>query len=169
MASLPSIWRVELWHPMVVHFPIALLLIGTVLRLLAMRRSRWQSLQFCLPAGRALLALGTVGAWVAIWTGSEAYYEVVRTLCDPTVADTHNNLAFWTAGLFTAGLVIDGARQWFTLPTKWSKPTLALLALIYLTGTTTLLYTGHLGAQLVYQQGAGVYQPSENCSEFIPS
>jgi uncharacterized membrane protein len=30
-----------------------------------------------------------------------------------------------------------------------------------------VLYTGHLGASLVYQQGAGTYKPSVDCSEFV--
>lgn len=34
-------------------------------------------------------------------------------------------------------------------------------------GSGILIYTGHLGATLVYQQAAGVHIPSEDCSEFI--
>ncbi|WP_199898069.1 hypothetical protein [Marinilabilia salmonicolor] len=40
-----------------------------------------------------------------------------------------------------------------------------IIALI-ITGTGFLVYAGHLGATLVYQQAAGVYTPSEDCIEF---
>lgn len=37
---------------------------------------------------------------------------------------------------------------------------------LMLIGSGYLVYIRHLGAQLVYQQAAGVYHPSEDCSEF---
>jgi uncharacterized membrane protein len=168
MAELPSIWRVELWHPVAIHFPIALLLVGTILRLLGIGwPSKW-SFHFPLMAGRTLLILGTAGAWIAIYTGSEAYYEVVRTLCDPTVADAHNYFAYWTAGLFSAGVLVDGL-CWIRQSTKTEKYLLTGSAcLLYIIGSSTLIYTSHLGASLVYQQGAGVYEPSPQCTEFEP-
>ena len=91
-------WRTELWHPLVVHFPIALLLIGTLFRLGGAVVSRThRRLAFLRPAGQALLALGTAGAWVAVYTGSLADSIVVRSLCDPTVLESHENLAYRVA------------------------------------------------------------------------
>lgn len=167
MTELPSLWRIELWHPIVVHFPIALLLVGTVLRLSGIQLSSQPSYQFLLPAGRTLLIIGTIGAWIGIYTGSEAYYEVVRTLCDPTVAESHNYYAYWTGGLFTSGILIDSVQWKQKLPQLKLFLTI-LFCLFYLAGSSTLIYTGHLGASLVYQQGAGVYEPSKQCAEFAP-
>jgi uncharacterized protein (DUF2237 family) len=38
--------------------------------------------------------------------------------------------------------------------------------ILSLVGSGFLIYTGHLGASLVYQQAAGVHIPSDDCSEF---
>lgn len=164
MADVPSLWRVELVHPIVVHFPIVLLMTGTFAWLagqLADRGGRWG---FLVPAGRLALAGGLVAAWVAIYTGDLADAEVVRSLCDPTVVETHEELAYLVAYLFTGALALDLAaagplRRW----RRWLAP---LVAVALLAGTGGIGYVGHLGASLVYQQGAGVYQPSNNCTEF---
>ena len=41
-----------------------------------------------------------------------------------------------------------------------------ILVFLLLAGSGTLAYVGHLGAELVYQQAAGVNIPSKDCSEF---
>ena len=157
-------WRVALWHPLVVHFPIALLLVGTLLRLIGAFVS---SVSFTKPAGRTLLVLGVVGAWVAIYTGTQAYYAVVRTLCDPTVADSHARFAYWTAYLFTAGLFLDGLLWFDLLPGAYDSILNGLLCVTLLTGSAYLGYAGHLGSRLVYQQAAAVHQPTPHCQEFM--
>ncbi|MGO1586219.1 MAG: DUF2231 domain-containing protein, partial [Mesonia sp.] len=45
----------------------------------------------------------------------------------------------------------------------WIKRLTLILLLI---GNGFLMYVGHLGATLVYQQAAGVYVPTEDCQEF---
>jgi len=44
--------------------------------------------------------------------------------------------------------------------TEW-----AVIGLL-LVGSGYVAYTAHLGASLVYQQGAAVYEPTAGCSEF---
>ena len=156
-------WRTELWHPLLVHFPIALLLVGTLFRVggafLAGR------LSFLRPAGQVLLALGTAGAWAAVYTGSLADSIVVRSLCDPTVLETHENLAYTTAYLFSGSVAADVARRW--VPTVLFRRIVLLVALgLALAGSATLTYVGHLGSSLVYQQAAAVNRPSEGCAAF---
>jgi hypothetical protein len=70
------------------------------------------------------------------------------------------------AWLFTVIVVLDygsillkNGRFLFLLRIAF---TLAFVIGAMLTG-----YIGHLGAKLVYQQSAAVYQPSEDCSEFL--
>ncbi|NIT55437.1 MAG: hypothetical protein GWN00_04135, partial [Aliifodinibius sp.] len=78
-----SMWRVELIHPFVIHIPIALLIVGSLFWI----GSLWlhKRYGFLRPSARLLLFIGTVGAWIAVYTGSLADAEVARTLCDPTV------------------------------------------------------------------------------------
>jgi uncharacterized membrane protein len=167
--GLPSIWRTELLHPVAVHFPIVLLTAGTLAWFagqLPRRTEYLPSLSFLLPAGRLSLFVGTVTAWIAIYTGSLADAEVVRSLCDPTVVEEHENLAFLTGYLFSISVVVDLASNSISFFRRWNHFLAPLVGLLLITGSVTLTYVGHLGAKLVYQQGAGVYHPSDTCTEF---
>ncbi|MGM0377579.1 MAG: DUF2231 domain-containing protein [Bacteroidota bacterium] len=161
MDQLPDFWRTEIWHPLSVHFPIALLSLATVLFIIGYFARK----QNVTTMGKILLLLGTVGAWISVYTGSLADPIVTRKLCDPTVLESHENGAFTVAWIFTiaSALVIADYFQLFNKIRKLTQ--IAIIALL-LIGSGFLAYTGHLGATLVYQQAAGVYTPSEDCNEF---
>lgn len=167
MNEIPSMWRVELLHPMLIHLPLVLLPLAAILRLVhELLPTRMRS-QFLLPASRLLLALGVVFVWPAIYTGELADSAVVRSLCDPTVVEEHENLSYITAYIFSAAALVEVGLAW----KNWRTGLLRRLAnwlviLSMLGGSGVLLYVGHLGASLVYQQAAGVYQPTEGCKEF---
>ena len=80
MPEVPSIWRVELYHPLVVHFPIVLLMSGTLAWIAGQAVSCEGRLGFLLPAGRLALVAGTAAAWLAVYTGdlADADSEVSR-------------------------------------------------------------------------------------------
>lgn len=160
MTELPEFWRTEVYHPLSVHFPIVLLLMATLFKLIGL----WSSKLTWEPGGRLLLILGVMGAWVAIYTGDMADGIVSRQLCDPTVLKDHENLATITAWIFSAALLLDLLIKY--LEKLKNKIFYIILVLLMLAGSGTLTYVGHLGAQLVYQQAAGVNVPSEDCSEF---
>lgn len=159
-----SMWRVELIHPFVIHIPIALLIVGSVFWVISLWLHR--RYDFLRPSARLLLLIGTIGAWVAVYTGSLADAEVVRTLCDPTVVEQHENYAYIVGYLFSAFMIID----WLTVKdyvNLISKKYLRIgLAILLIAGCGFLGYVGHLGSKLVYQQSAAVYQPTEECVEF---
>jgi len=161
MNEVPEFLRTEVWHPLSVHFPIALLLIAALFKgaSLFSKTKTWEN------AGSVLLYLGTIGAWISIFTGDMADGVVSRELCDPTVLKDHENAAWTLVYLFSVASIIDIVRitKIISLKPKLIKVVAVLLMLV---GSGFLMYTGHLGAKLVYQQGAGVYHPSENCEEF---
>lgn len=165
MEQLPSMWRDELLHPKVVHFPIALLIFGTLLFITALIFSKNEKLSFLMPAARLAIFFGALGAWAAILSGNIADSLVARELCDPIVAKDHERFAYLVAYLFSGGILLDFFSKFFKL-TSIKKFVPVIILLIYLGGTGLLLYVGHLGGKLVFQQGAAVYQPSEDCSEF---
>lgn len=160
MTELPEFWRTEVYHPLSVHFPIVLLLMATLFKLIGL----WSSKLTWDQGGRLLLILGVIGAWVAIYTGDMADGIVSRQLCDPTVLKDHENLATITAWIFSVALLLDLLIKY--LEKLKNKIFYIILVLLMLAGSGTLTYVGHLGAQLVYQQAAGVNVPSEDCSEF---
>ena len=92
-------WREELWHPMVVHFPVALFY-----------------------------------AYIMAW-------------------------------LFTVVVALDYGSMLLKNERLLLSLRIAFL-LAFASGAGLTGYIGHLGAKLVYQQGAALYQPSEDCSEF---
>jgi len=87
MNQLPDFLRTEIWHPLSVHFPIALLLAGTLFVIIGALLKR----HGLTGNGYLLILLGTVGAWIAVFTGNLADGVVSRELCDPTVLERHEN------------------------------------------------------------------------------
>jgi len=160
MTELPDFWRTEVFHPLSVHFPIVLLLMATLFKLISL----WSSKITWDHGGRLLLLLGVIGIWIAIYTGNLADGIVSRQLCDPTVLKEHENFAYTTAWIFTAALIIELLMRYIDLVK--TRIISIILVLLMFAGTGTLMYVGHLGAQLVYQQAAGVNIPSGDCAEF---
>ncbi|HSP12011.1 MAG TPA: DUF2231 domain-containing protein [Salegentibacter sp.] len=161
MNEIPEFWRTEVFHPLSVHFPVALLLVATLFKIVSL----WSRQKVWPQAGSILLGLGVLGAWIAIYTGNQADGIVSRQLCDPTVLKEHENMAYITAWIFTAAISLDLAVTYRPLYFKKQLFKLLLL-LMMLTGSVYLGLVGHLGAELVYQQAAGVYTPTEDCLEY---
>lgn len=157
MDQLPDFWRTEVFHPLSVHLPIALLLVATVFKVVSLRKSgeTWNK------GGSILLVIGVIGAWVSVYTGNMADGVVARTLCDPSILKDHENSSLVMAWLFTSAVLLE---MGFSFIKKQFLNYLMVAAM--LVGSGFLIYTGHLGATLVYQQAAGVYVPSHDCEEF---
>ncbi len=153
--------RTEVIHPLSVHFPIVLLLIASFLSWLSLLRPRRDGLKIALFWS---LLLGSASAWLAVYTGDLADGRVSRSLCDPTILKQHENFALALSYTYTVMLVIAGAKQLLA----FRKPRLLviLLAVLGLAGAAMVVYVGHLGASLVYEQAAGVVVPPDDCAGF---
>lgn len=91
-------------HPLVVHFPIALLFVYSIIKILPTERwfpkFSWSSTRL------VLLAFGVLGAFLAISTGDTARH-LVRPNRD--LVNTHSNLAtlsIWIFGILLVGELI---------------------------------------------------------------
>lgn len=163
--SEPTFWRTEVWHPLSVHFPIAVLLLATIAKSIALfvqgdQKSFWQKV------GSYLLYLGFVTAWLAIYTGDLADGIVSRNLCDPTVLKDHEIAAFNVTYFFSAATVVN-MMLGFKLIKIWPKALLyALVVILMLIGSGYLTYAAHLGARVVYEQAGGVTVPAADCAGF---
>jgi uncharacterized membrane protein len=136
------------WHPRVVHFPMALLLIGAAFTALGLWRGRpaWRE------HGRLSLLLGWLSTLAAVMTG---LIDQSRAAQSETITAAINQHI--TVGL--AVLVAFGLALYWPLRDKklcvagripW--PYLALL----LVGVALVLAEGWLGGKLVYELGVGV-------------
>jgi uncharacterized membrane protein len=163
--SQGAFWREEIWHPLTVHFPIALLLFATIIWLTALLLKNKQR-HNCEISGSLLLFAGSLTAWVSIYTGDIADGAVAQNLCDPTILKSHEIASYTMAYLFTAASLLNLILILVKLRDQYVRILKYGLVLVMLFGSGYLTYGAHLGATLVYQQGAGVHKPSADCSGF---
>ena len=152
---------IETWHPLSVHFPIAFLSLSGLLSIYLVFKFNKSLSYFNL----GLLILGIITASISLYTGDQEDGRVSRTICDPTVLKTHENYAYYMLWSFIALLSFWLIR----LYTKFEKFRILISILIIsssLVGVGILVYVGHLGASLVYNQAAGVSIPNEDCAGF---
>jgi len=145
-------------HPAVVHFPIALGLIGALAELvyLLIRRPwvRW--------FGPVLLTLALAGSGVAYFSGKAVGDKAEHQGVPEAAVDKHEESCLWALG--TLGLAT--LLSWAVRPTGkgiWLSTLVALAA----AGLT--LYTGYLGGELVYVHGAGHVKGSAQHGKPPPS
>ncbi len=139
--------RIELIHPLLVHFPIALLTIGTFLRILAVFfRER------LLFTSWVVLGLGVCFAWLTILAGELAADVVEKHLCNQSNLEFHSTYAYNAAFLFTATVLLDWVNGlWYEKRSLFN-----ICTFIFLVCAALLGYVGYLGGDLVYEQGAAV-------------
>ena len=164
MNEIPNFWRTEIWHPLSVHFPIALLTFATLSYAISflVKESISRNLAFMT---KALLVVGVVAAWISIYTGNEADGAVARTICDPIVLKDHEISAYTSSIIFSIAAFFLLVKD-ISLVQKGEKLLRFVVLAGLLAGSGYLVHAGHLGATVVYQQGAGVYKPGPGCAGF---
>ncbi len=111
-----------------------------------------------------LLWSGTILLWLAFYTGKLAYSSEVRRICDPFVLKDHLYWANVTSFVFSGATIADIAHKFAAVNAK--KWLFISSVILMVAGSVALAYTGHLGASLVYEQGAGVHAPASDCSDY---
>ncbi|WP_299702994.1 DUF2231 domain-containing protein [uncultured Pontibacter sp.] len=160
----PTSWRTELWHPLTLHFPIALLLFATVAKVVAAVISGEQQ-QFWQKVGSLLLFVGGATVWLAVYTGDMAEGIVARKICDPILLKRHETASLNMAWLFTAAVALQLLLS-VNLIKVYLKALRLLTLLLMLIGSGYLIYSSHLGAQVVYEQAGGVNIPTSDCAGY---
>jgi uncharacterized membrane protein len=142
-------------HPLIIHFPVALLLAAPLFILLGMAFQK--SARCFLLAALVVMFLGTAATYVAVPTGEAAARLAVRTEEMAPVLTRHEDLAEKTRLTFTALSVLFAAGM---LVTKLFKPGRLLSALLlfvflalYAGGALLLSNTAHNGGRLVHEFG----------------
>ncbi|HLJ73452.1 MAG TPA: DUF2231 domain-containing protein [Thermoanaerobaculia bacterium] len=147
MITLPPIPSWDALHPLVVHFPIALLLTAPVFVVIGAIRGAVKGRPYFMAA-LVLMALGTAGAWVAVATGDAAEEQVQENAQTRAALEQHQNLgeatrlaftiltALFAALVFALGLDRNATRSVSTIAA------VAFLAL-YAAGSVLLANTSH--------------------------
>jgi uncharacterized membrane protein len=154
---LPSLPPASGLHPLIVHFPVALLLIAPLLVVLSIVLKK-QRIGLAVSA-LVLMVLGTAAAFVAVSTGNLAGELAERTPQISATLERHESLAETTRTVFALltvmFVVMFGAP--LVRRREWSNGLYVALSTVFLVfyaaGTVTLVNTAHLGGQLVHRYG----------------
>lgn len=176
MFLMPPIPSWDALHPLIIHFPIALLLVAPLFIIAALLVSAPRRQAFMISA-LALMMLGTASVYVALSTGEAAGKLAERTTQVNTVLERHEDLAERTRLTFTVLTVILAGMLAVPRLVKWepSRATSAIILVVFLVlyggAAQLLISTAHHGGLLVHQFGvtamvnaptaAPAIQPSE--------
>lgn len=144
-------------HAMVIHFPIALLLIGFLNEIIgiAFKNTFFNKTAFY------LLILGAFGT-IASYLSGDAAGEGMEGGTLGKAIELHENAAIITLLLAITTSIVYSAVNWFNYSNKWIKVASVLLFAALIGGVSR---TAYLGGQLVYNHGAGVELALPNFNE----
>lgn len=166
----PPIPSWDALHPLIVHFPIGLLLVTPILILIGLFFPK--NGKGFLWAAFVVMLLGTIATYVALQTGEAASELVVRTPDIQAVLEHHEELADTTRTVFTTLTVIFGAILFVPMAFKKELnqkimiPVGVTFLLFYSAGSVLLANTAHQGGRLVHEFGvrAMVESSAQNTS-----
>jgi uncharacterized membrane protein len=155
LSAIPS-WN-EL-HLLIIHFPIALLLVAPLFMIAGAVLGASRGRAFLVSAF-VLMALGTASLFVAVETGEAASKLAVRTPEIKAVIEQHEELAETTEILFSvltvafAALIFAPRLLRRELSSRFQASLLGVFLLFYATGAVFLVNTAHQGGRLVHELG----------------
>jgi uncharacterized membrane protein len=158
MSQFPPIPSWDALHPLVIHFPIALLLVVPFLIVTGALRPPERG-QTILYVALALMIAGTLGTFLAVATGEAAGRIAERTPQIDVVLEHHEQLAEATRIAFSVLTVVFAAILLIPVILKKTSNRLVSTALslaflvLYGGGILLLTNTAHNGGRLVHEFG----------------
>ena len=140
------------FHPILVHFPIALLFASVLFDVASTALTR-DSLR---EAAQWLLGLGLLGGIVAAIAGGQAEGAAEKAGVAEALIETHEALAYMTLGIMA---VLFFSR--LLLRNRFSRKALIAYFMMATVGLIAVSATGHTGGNLVYEHGAGVHMAQQ--------
>src|ERR1043165_4380617 len=142
------------YHPQIVHFVISLLIVGVAMRVVSLTGK----FRFTIPAGLTLILIGTVAAWLAVKSGTDAHGPVERIPGARAAVQEHEEHGILARNVFFAVAALEliawamtrranlVARAWWVYVAS---------ALVGLFGVFQLYEAGEHGGELVYSYAGG--------------
>jgi uncharacterized membrane protein len=138
-------------HPQIVHFVVALLLVGVALRWLAFTGK----VPFAGPAATTLLLLGTVAAVLAVSSGTDAHDVVERIPGVGAAVREHEDWGHTTRTVFLVVAGLEVVALVLARRPAWRRWALVLSGLVGLYGCYAVYETADRGGKLVYSFAGG--------------
>jgi len=170
--GLPPIPPFEGLHPIIVHFPIGILLIAWIPMVIGLivkpQRHAWMA------SAAVLLVVGTIGAFVAVLTGEAAEDIIGET--SRAVGDAiheHEETAELARNLFLGVTALFLAAWGVATKIRPARRTMAaaiggvLVAITYGVASVVLMNAGHQGGVLVHTHG--IHAPLGSADPGAPS
>lgn len=140
-------------HPAVVHFPIALIIVGMVIAVASIFARRC-GMQW---AAALLLAAGAVGAMVAVATGEEEAGTVgAISEAAESILEEHEEWAEMARNAAIAAAVLAIAAAAASNVRIAGRGLSAAAAVVSIAAAYSVAQAGHYGGGLVYRHGVGV-------------
>jgi len=157
MFSIPPLPPWDGMHPIVVHYPIALIIVAPLFVVLALV---WKKqARVLLVSGAVLMALAAGGAWLATSTGSAAEDYAERVPGARPVVHEHEELAEAARNFATAlaGVLAIGAGFFWMRGENVRRGVFLGAGLVYLiangAGAIAMASAAHQGGRLVHELG----------------
>jgi len=140
-------------HPLLVHFPIAIILLAVMMDLLnfILPDKWWDDLKTTI-----LYGIGAVSAIAAYYTGTLAADSVFLPAEAQTVLTEHADWAWWTVWFFGIYALLRILLHWYE---KMDQRSIRIATFVLvMPGVFFLFETGDHGAKMVFGYGAGTGQ-----------
>ena len=142
------------YHPIIVHFVIALLVVGVIFRWLYLLVAR---ATFTGPAAATLIVAGTIGALLAVRSGTDAHGAVERIPGVRQAVMDHEDAAEWARDIFLIIAAIEiGALAPARRNPRAARGAVWGSAFVGLLGLAALFKTADRGGDLVYSYAGGI-------------
>lgn len=142
--------KLYLWHPIFVHFSVALLTVGTVFYLLGALRTQSRYREQWMLVGHWNLWLGIGFTVFTVGFGLLAYATVPHDESMHEAMTRHRNLALITAAIYAVVAI------WLYIKRSTAGRTPIVLVLTLIVGLCALASTAFVGGELVFGRGVGV-------------
>lgn len=136
------------WHPIVVHFSVALITSASAVLLIAIAKKQRDYKEHLQVAGRMMFWIGFSALILTVLAGLQAYYTVAHDGPSHLAMTNHRNWALATLGLS----ILSAGLMWRSRLKPLSNIVIASLMI----STLSLLGTAYKGGDLVYRYGLGV-------------
>jgi uncharacterized membrane protein len=138
------------WHPVVVHFPLALIVTAACFLSAARVPRASRTAETLAIVGTWTLGAGTLGLLFALGTGLAAVIDLHVGAAAHQAISSHVKSAILTTVLVLSAAVWRGAGA-----AQETRPSWGFMLLIWV-ATSSLIVTGYRGGQNVYRYGIGV-------------